>query len=82
MGSSSSNHFKSSDLEMIEISWSFVRDKQILGMKTMVRYLLYYSIIFQILYIYIPLYFYFYRFIKDYLNHQKKLRKCFALQIV
>ena len=47
--SSSSNHFKSSDLEMIEISWSFVRDKQILGMKTMVRYLLYYySIIFQI----------------------------------
>jgi hypothetical protein len=54
MGSSSSNHFRSSDLEMIEISWSFVKDKQILGMKTMVRYLLYILFIFQILYIYIP----------------------------
>ncbi len=82
MGSSSSNHFRSSDLEMIEISWSFVKDKQILGMKTMVRYLLYILFIFQIFLCIFIIYTALYCYKKDYLNHQKKLRKCLALQIV
>jgi len=34
MGSST---FSKHDLEMIEISWSFVRDKQLLGLNTMIR---------------------------------------------
>ena len=34
MGSST---FSKHDLEMIEISWAFVRDKQFLGSKTMIR---------------------------------------------
>jgi hypothetical protein len=34
MGSST---FSKHDLEMIEISWAFVRDKQLLGSKTMIR---------------------------------------------
>jgi hypothetical protein len=34
MGSST---FSKHDLEMIEISWSFVRDKQLLGLNTMVK---------------------------------------------
>ena len=38
MGLSTSNHLTSMDLEIIEISWSFVKDKQILGLKTMIRY--------------------------------------------
>ena len=40
MGSSASknNHLSTWDLEMIEISWEFVRDKQELGLNTMIRY--------------------------------------------
>ena len=34
MGSST---FSKHDLEMIEISWSFVKDKELLGLNTMVR---------------------------------------------
>jgi hypothetical protein len=39
MGASNSKNFELSawDLEMIEISWSFVKDKQHLGVNTMVR---------------------------------------------
>ena len=44
MGLSTSNHLTSMDLEMVEISWSFVKDKQTLGLKTMIRY----NFIFQI----------------------------------
>jgi len=35
MGSST---FSKHDLEMIEISWSFVRDKQNLGLNAMIKY--------------------------------------------
>ena len=39
MGASTSkhNHLTSWDLEMIEISWAFVRYKQELGLNTMIR---------------------------------------------
>jgi hypothetical protein len=37
MGNFTSDHLTSLDLDMIEISWSFVRDKQHLGLNTMVK---------------------------------------------
>ena len=39
MGSSASknNHLTTWDLEMIEISWAFVKDKQLLGLNTIIR---------------------------------------------
>jgi hypothetical protein len=37
-GSSFSKH----DLEMIEISWIFLKDKQNLGLNTMIRYIINY----------------------------------------
>jgi hypothetical protein len=42
MGSLTSreNQLTSLDLEMIKISWSFVKDKQDLGLNTMIRYIL------------------------------------------
>ena len=61
---------------MIEISWSFVRDKQILGMKTMVRYLLYYYI--RSFFKYSYLYFYFYRFLKRLFESSKEIKKMFG----
>ena len=40
MGSftSKENQLTSLDLEMIKMSWSFVKDKQDLGLNTMIRY--------------------------------------------
>ena len=37
-GSTCSKTFSKHDLEMIEISWSFVKDKEKLGVNTMIRY--------------------------------------------
>jgi len=37
MGNSHSDHLTTLDLEMIEVSWSFVRDKHDLGLNTMVK---------------------------------------------
>jgi hypothetical protein len=37
MGGSTSRQLTSWDLEMIEISWSFVKEKQDLGLNTMIR---------------------------------------------
>ena len=45
MGVSNSRNFQlnARELNMIEISWSFVNDKQDLGVKTMIRYRIYYQ---------------------------------------
>jgi hypothetical protein len=74
-GSSFSKH----DLEMIEISWIFLKDKQLLGLKTMVKYIIFYfkKGIDKFIYIF------FKQFIHlEYLIYQKILKKCFYLQAV
>ena len=43
MGASTSRQLTSWDLEMIEISWSFVKDKQELGVNTMIKYIYVYK---------------------------------------
>jgi hypothetical protein len=37
MGNSHSDHLTCRDLEMIDISWTFVKDKEDLGLKTMIK---------------------------------------------
>lgn len=37
MGASATKQLTSWDLEMIEISWAFIKDKQDLGLNTMIR---------------------------------------------
>ncbi len=75
MGATTSKniHLTSWDLEMIEISWAFVRYKQELGLNTMIR---------QNIIIIIKLYIYICIFKIEYLKHHLKLRKCFYLQVV
>jgi len=75
MGATTSKniHLTSWDLEMIEISWAFVRYKQELGLNTMIR---------QNIIIIIKLYIYICIFKIEYLKHRLKLRKCFYLQVV
>ena len=37
MGNSHSDHLTYRDSEMIDISWTFVKDKEDLGLKTMIK---------------------------------------------
>jgi len=37
MGNSNSNNLTSMDIEIIEISWSSIKNKQELGLKTMIK---------------------------------------------